>query len=69
MPGLHENKEREIVDYYDQESLLHINHIDSGKVGRWKEELSIKEVALIDDKVITWCRLNECDTSRFLRYN
>lgn len=67
MPETHENKDREIVDYYDEESLLHINHIDSGKVGRWKEELSIKEVALIDNKVINWRRLNECDPSRFIR--
>lgn len=58
---------REIVDYHDEDNLLHVNHIDSAKVGRWKEDLSAKEVALIENKVKDWCRSNEYEPCTFLR--
>ncbi len=37
---------REIVDYHDEDSLLHMNYIDTVKSGRWREDLSVEEVAL-----------------------
>lgn len=61
------NDHREIVDYYDENSLLHINHIDSAKVGRWQEDLSAKEVSLIENKVNQWCKRNEYKPATFLR--
>ncbi len=51
MPHVHEDKDRSIVDYHDEESLLHMNHIGSAKVGRWQEDLSREEVAMIENKV------------------
>lgn len=59
--------DRNIVDYYDEESLLHMNHVNSGKVGRWQDELSTKEVAQIEAKVHTWCEKNGYSSSTFLR--
>lgn len=61
------NDHREIVDYHDEDTLLHMNHIDSAKVGRWQEELSVKEVVLIENKVKDWCRENKYESSTFLR--
>lgn len=61
------NDHREIVDYHDEKSLLHMNHIDSAKVGRWQEDLSVKEVALIENKVTQWCKENEYEPATFLR--
>jgi hypothetical protein len=29
--------------------------MESGKVGRWNEELSVEKVALIENKVRKWC--------------
>lgn len=58
---------REIVDYHDEESLLHLNHIDSGKTGRWQTDLNSQEVALIVDRVQSWCTANQYPASLFLR--
>lgn len=69
MPMIHEKKDRKIVDYHDEESLLHINHIDSGKVGRWSGDLSVNQVEQIDNKVLSWCRKNQYSPSTFLHYN
>jgi hypothetical protein len=60
------NNCREIVDDRDENSLLHMNHIDSAKVGRWQEDLSAKEVALIENKVRQWCKENEYESTTFL---
>lgn len=38
----------------DPHSLLHSNHISSGKVGRWREELNQKEVWQIEKKAGSW---------------
>jgi hypothetical protein len=58
---------REIIDYHDEETLLHINHIDSAKAGRWQDDLSIAEVATIEQKVNDWCQANGYEPSTFLR--
>jgi hypothetical protein len=62
------NDHREIVDYHDEETLLHMNHINSGQAGQWKEDLSAQEAALICDRVKRWCAENACPASAFLRY-
>ncbi|MEG4577156.1 sulfotransferase domain-containing protein [Microcoleus sp. N3A4] len=56
VPYIEEGKS--IVNYHDSRSLLHINHIDSGKIGRWKEDLSQNQVARIENQVKTWCLEN-----------
>lgn len=63
---IHEDKDRSIVDYHDEESLLHMNHIDSAKVGRWQSDLSEKEVAMIENQVKDWCEKNEYEPTLFL---
>lgn len=42
-------------DYY---SLLHTNHINSGQIGRWKHDLSSKQVAIIEDRARNWLVAN-----------
>lgn len=64
---LNPNDHREMVDYHDEETLLHINHIDSAKAGRWQDDLSASEVALIEHKVDDWCEANGYEPSTFLR--
>lgn len=54
-------------DEHDESNLLHINHIDSAKVSRWKEDLSEKEVSLIENKVKNWCMKNKYEPSIFLQ--
>lgn len=49
------NDHRSWVDYHDKQSLLHINHLNSGKTGRWQDELSPAEVEKIDRCVKQWC--------------
>ena len=66
MLHIHEDKDRSIVDDHDEESLLHINHNGSAKVGRWQEDLS-REVAMIENKVKEWCEKNEYEPALFLR--
>lgn len=61
------DSDRSIVDYHDEDSLLHMNHIDSGKVGRWQDDLSPGEVAQIEAKVQAWCEKNGYSPSTFLR--
>lgn len=39
---------------FDQHSLLHINHIHSGKVGRWKTELCLGDVEQIEKLAGVW---------------
>jgi hypothetical protein len=39
---------------FDPTTLLHHNHIDSGKVGRWKEELSPEQVAALNQTFEKW---------------
>lgn len=58
---------REIVDYHDEDSLLHINHIASAKTGIWQETLSTIEVSKIENKVKDWCRENKYEHMTFLR--
>lgn len=67
--SLHPHDHRNIVDYHDEETLLHINHIDSGKTGRWQNDLSDREVNLIEEKVKNWCRINSEASATFLREN
>jgi hypothetical protein len=57
---------REIVDYHDEETLLHMNHINSGTAGRWKEDLSDQEATLICHHVENWCAENAYPSSVFL---
>ncbi|MFM7427766.1 MAG: sulfotransferase domain-containing protein [Elainella sp.] len=57
---------REIVDYHDEETLLHMNHIDSAKSGRWQTELSEAEVCLIEQTVQDWCTRNALSPMLFL---
>jgi hypothetical protein len=54
-----------LVDYHDEATLLHINHIDSAKIGRWKEDLSLEEVRAIENKVEQWCQANQSESSIF----
>lgn len=65
----HPDDHREIVDYHDEDSLLHMNHIDAVKSGRWIEDLSAEEVALIENKIKDWCRFNKYEPSTFLYLN
>lgn len=39
---------------FDQHSLLHINHIHSGQVGRWKTELRREDVEQIENQARAW---------------
>jgi hypothetical protein len=38
----------------DSHSLLHSNHIHSGKVGRWQEELTFRDIKKIEDQAGLW---------------
>jgi hypothetical protein len=60
------NDHRSIFDFHDEKSLLHINHLDSGKIFRWKEDLTLAESALIQQKVEQWCEANHCNSDSFL---
>jgi hypothetical protein len=57
---------REIFDYHDNNTLLHMNHIDSIKTGRWKDDLSSNEVEQIERTVKDWCARYGDDPSVFL---
>jgi hypothetical protein len=59
------DSDRNIVDCHDEESLLHMNHIYSGKVGRWQDELTKREVTQIEARVFSWCRQNDYAPSTF----
>jgi hypothetical protein len=61
------NDHREIVDYHDEETLLHMNHINSAQVGHWRNDLSMQEAAQICDRVEQWCAENAYSASEFLR--
>lgn len=63
----HPNDHREIVDYHDENSLLHMNHIDAVKAGRWKDDLSVQEAEQIEKQVEVWCQDNEYEPALFLR--
>lgn len=63
------NDHRELVDYHDEENLLHLNHIASGKTERWKEHLSTQEVELVEQRVETWCAENGFSPALFLRHD
>jgi hypothetical protein len=65
--SLNPQDQREIVDHYDEKTLLHINHIDSAKMGRWQDDLTEQEVGLIEEKVKEWCRVNGDKPTTFLR--
>lgn len=58
---------REIVDYHDEASLLHMNHINSAKTGRWKDDLSMSEVVSIETRVEDWCSAHHYHPSLFLQ--
>jgi hypothetical protein len=62
-----QDSDRSIRDYHDEESLLHVNHIDTGKVGRWQDELPRAEVSQIEAKVCAWCKTHQYSPSTFLR--
>ena len=64
---LNPNDHREIVDYHDEKTLLHINHIDSAKCGRWQGDLSPVEVDVIEQKVTDWCTQNGYSPRLFLK--
>ncbi|WNZ23791.1 sulfotransferase [Leptolyngbya sp. NK1-12] len=57
---------RDIVDYHDESTLLHMNHIDAVKAGRWKQDLYPREVAQIEQTVNAWCRQHDIDAAIFL---
>jgi hypothetical protein len=65
-PSIQANKDRDIVDYHDEENLLHMNHISSGKIGQWQSELTAEQVDLIEEKVKDWCNDNQVDATIFL---
>lgn len=60
------NDHREIVDYHDEATLLHMNHIDSAKSGRWQTDLSAAEVRLLEQTVQDWCTRNHYSPTLFL---
>lgn len=60
------NDHREIFDYHDDNTLLHMNHIDSVRVGRWKDDLSDYEVEQIEQTVKDWCEKHGNDPTIFL---
>ncbi|MBD2091547.1 sulfotransferase domain-containing protein [Microcoleus sp. FACHB-1515] len=51
---LNPSDHREIVDYHDEATLLHMNHIDSAKIDRWKDDLTAEQVDRIEAKVREW---------------
>jgi hypothetical protein len=63
------NDHRELVDHHDESNLLHINHIDAARVGRWKDDFSEQEVDLIEKQVEKWCQQNGYTSSLFLSEN
>ncbi|OKH20867.1 hypothetical protein [Chroogloeocystis siderophila] len=65
--SLNLHNHREIVDYHDEDSLLHINHINAAKTGVWQEYLSTEEVTKIENKVKSWCNNNKHEYLIFLR--
>lgn len=64
--SLNPNEHRDIVDYHDENSLLHMNHINAVKSGQWKEDLSPEQVVLIEHRVNHWCAENGYPPSTFL---
>lgn len=65
--SLNPHDHRETVDYHDEDSLLHINHINAAKSGVWHEYLSTEEVTKIENKVKSWCNDNKHEYLTFLR--
>ncbi|NJL21301.1 MAG: hypothetical protein HC895_11520 [Leptolyngbyaceae cyanobacterium SM1_3_5] len=51
---LNPSDHREIVDYHDEATLLHMNHIDSAKIDRWKEDLTAEQVDRIEARLREW---------------
>jgi hypothetical protein len=49
---------------YDPHSLLHTDHIHSGKIGAWKEYLTEKEVQIIERKAEKWLETNGYQLSK-----
>ncbi|WP_210404414.1 sulfotransferase domain-containing protein [Chroococcidiopsis sp. TS-821] len=64
---LNPDDHRALVDYHDEGSLLHINHITSAKTGIWQKHLAPNEIAKIETKVKDWCRNNMYDYIMFLQ--
>ncbi|WP_199336936.1 sulfotransferase domain-containing protein [Oscillatoria sp. FACHB-1407] len=64
---LNPDDHRQMVDYHDEKTLLHMNHIDSAKVGRWRNDLTDLEIAHIEEKVREWCDRFGYTPSTFLR--
>lgn len=60
------NDHRELIDYHDETSLLHMNHIDAVKTGRWRDDLSNHEVRTIETEVKQWCKETGYEPSIFL---
>ncbi|MDX2215822.1 MAG: hypothetical protein SFY66_21340 [Oculatellaceae cyanobacterium bins.114] len=61
------NDHRQIVDYHDEATLLHMNHIDSAKVGRWRNDLTELEIRSIETTVQNWCVQHGYAPCTFLR--
>ena len=56
----------EMVDYHDEESLLHMNHIDSAQIDRWKQDLTPEQVDRLTTRVQEWCGERNCDPTAIL---
>jgi hypothetical protein len=56
----------EMVDYHDEESLLHMNHIDSAQIDRWKQDLTPEQVDRLTTRVQEWCGERNCDPTAVL---
>lgn len=62
----HPNNDRALEDAHDEHSLLHINHLDSGKIGRWKDDLTEEQVSRIETSVAQWCAHHPYPPTLFL---
>jgi hypothetical protein len=60
------NDHRELEDYHDENSLLHMNHINAVKTGRWQDDLTPEAATLIEAKVVDWCKEHGYEPDLFL---
>lgn len=63
---LNPDDHRELVDYHDDQTLLHINHIDSAKRDRWRSDLTPEAAAAIEQGVADWCDRHGYSPSLFI---
>jgi hypothetical protein len=52
------------INVHDPNSLLHQNHIFSGKKGQWQDSLSVIEIGLIEDCSYKWLKSNNYEISQ-----